>query len=881
MFQREAILEFLKDQDVKIDLYNPNMEVQVNVIPGPNREVKEKGKGIIWSNEEDSWSAFRIPFNAKKDAHYADNIQSWPLYKYAEGIGLTGWDYVNKCSLWVGFDFDSILGHAKGLDDNELDKVRDAIKSIPYGTLRRSKGGKGFHLYIHFARPIPTANHTEHACLAKFILSQLSGLIGFDFNEKADKAGGVLWIWHRKGSKSLKSFEVIKEGKLLDNVPDTWRSFELPAKKRANNFNSEQLDDLLTKTKRVHLDDDHRKLLQWFANRKTLWWWDAELEMLVCHTKDLEDAHGELKCRGIFETISTGRDRPNDQNCFCFPISNGAWVVRRHGLNTQEVSTWVTETNGWTKCFFNRHADLETVSRANDGVKTSKGSFVFTSASKVIEALGALQIYLSVEDEKLLDGRDTTLLMSKDNEIIIRVTRYEEERSREGWAPVRGPLWEKLIPCAVEPTVLEPPDNIIRFAIIGNQEEGWYLYTRGAWNSIGRENIKPSLITLGYAKNDLDHLLGQTIFNAWEIVNIPFAEEYPGNRQWNKSAAQLAFKPSPGTHNTWDMILDHLGKNIDEDVRTNEWCKKYEIINGGHYLRLWITCLIKYPYEPLPYLFFFGDQDIGKSTMHEAIKILFKDGVGCQRCDVALTNKEGFNGELFNSILCVIEEVNLQKSKVASERIKDWVTGKTIGIHPKGSTVFTTRNSTHWIQCANRSDFCPIFHGDTRITVINVESPEKVIPKPVLISMLEQEASAFIHTILTTEVPESDSRLRIPAISTAMKQALQSTNSDSLEEFINKKCVYKAGNVIKFSDFYDSFLRTLDETERYEWSKTKVSKGIPIEKYPKARFGTDGHVYLGNISIVGGIDNPIFIGKVRITHDGYLTGDRHEVNRSI
>ena len=61
---------------------------------------------------------------------------------------------------------------------------------------------------------------------------------------------------------------------------------------------------------------------------------------------------------------------------------------------------------------------------------------------------------------------------------------------------------------------------------------------------------------------------------------------------------------------------------------------------------------------------------------------------------------------------------------------------------------YTQPNTTHWVQCANRRENCPVFPGDTRITVIHVPDllPDQEIPKEKLIEKLTEEAPHFMYT---------------------------------------------------------------------------------------------------------------------------------------
>ena len=54
-------------------------------------------------------------------------------------------------------------------------------------------------------------------------------------------------------------------------------------------------------------------------------------------------------------------------------------------------------------------------------------------------------------------------------------------------------------------------------------------------------------------------------------------------------------------------------------MRENEWCKLHNIKSGTDYLLYWIAFLLRDPFQPLPYLFLYGNQNSGKSILHQAI----------------------------------------------------------------------------------------------------------------------------------------------------------------------------------------------------------------------------------------------------------------------
>ena len=124
-----------------------------------------------------------------------------------------------------------------------------------------------------------------------------------------------------------------------------------------------------------------------------LWWYDSDNNLLVCHTADLKTAYSDLNCRGIFDTIATGKDKP-DHNCFAYPEAypEGAWIVRRFNQGVSEANTWFQDSSGWTTCYFNKEPTLSTAARAFDGIEDEKGNYFFNeaeTASTAAEKLGA------------------------------------------------------------------------------------------------------------------------------------------------------------------------------------------------------------------------------------------------------------------------------------------------------------------------------------------------------------------------------------------------------------------------------------------------------------------------------------------------------------
>jgi len=341
------LLEKLTHPDLAA-VYNPGMEVQCSVAQDGGEEVELEYQGTRYKAFTDgrtTWKSFRIPRDAKTEPVDNDGPLNFDLEAHVEGIGLTGWDFKNKVSKYVGFDYDDISGHANGLTDAELAEVKKKAMEIPWVTVRKSTSGRGLHLYV-FLPDVPTANHDEHAALAHAVLDQMSAMVGFNFSEAVDCAGHILWFWHRKMRGT--GLALLKQGEIFRDIPPDWRD-STPKQRRTmprvedNQSDRDRLFDEMTGS----LEAGHRQLIDYLADNRWAAEWDGK--RLSTHTVGLKRAHAALGLRGTFETVSLGR-RPQEANAFAYPRQGGGWVVRRYGQGVTEASTWRTE-RGWTTCY--------------------------------------------------------------------------------------------------------------------------------------------------------------------------------------------------------------------------------------------------------------------------------------------------------------------------------------------------------------------------------------------------------------------------------------------------------------------------------------------------------------------------------------------------
>lgn len=374
----ESIKKFLelKSHPDLAAMYNREMEVQVLVAEDNGTRVDKEYHGKNWHAYSDgvqTWQTFRIPLNAWATPEDNDKEMTYDLSQHALGIGMTGWNWVQKKSIWVAYDFDSMLGHSekhrKKLTDDELQQLISTVENIEWVTLRKSTSGKGLHLYVTIDPTINliTDNHNEHMALARAILEQLASICCFDFQSKVDTTGGNMWVWHRKmlGTDGL---SLIKSGTTLKEVPPNWRDhidvIAGKCKKIVPFFikeascpdEMEQLfNELSGQSKRVPLDNDHNRLLAWLRENGGGSWWSSDHWMLVTHTTLLERAHKELGLKGIFKTLAKGTEH-GDHNCF----SGATSIITKQGVRTlkdiaeneghAELYVWTGSKFIWKDC---------------------------------------------------------------------------------------------------------------------------------------------------------------------------------------------------------------------------------------------------------------------------------------------------------------------------------------------------------------------------------------------------------------------------------------------------------------------------------------------------------------------------------------------------
>lgn len=530
------------------------------------------------------------------------------------------------------------------------------------------------------------------------------------------------------------------------------------------------------------------------------------------------------------------------KNCFMYPCRNGVWSIRRYGVGTKEHKFWKQDSKGFTRCFYNRELVLEEVARLFDAVELENRMYQFHTTGQAVDGL----LKLGVEC-KLPEWIKTRQFKIKENasdgKYICYIPRLDTDDTSElrDWAAERS-LYKRIYHnprrgIEDENSVLGDYDEFLRHVVSEQGEDlGWVISDgQGGWRNEPIAHAKLLLKARGIGGKDVDLILGAAVSRAWTIVSRPFQPEYPGDRQWNRSKAKFKIAPTIEgenlTHPTWDRILGHCGGSLTTAIRNMAWCRDNGVTSGAEYLKLFLACLIRHPQMPLPYLGFFGDQNSGKSTFHEMFCDIILAG-GYTRADTALSSNSGFNGELYDNILCIIEETDVGgggKGKAAYNRLKDWVTSSQISIHPKGGTPFMAPNYTHWIQCANIREFIPVFAGDTRVTLIHVpEIPtDHLIPKRDLRALLIKEAPDFLASLLSMDIPDSRDRLMLPVIRTQEKEEAEYINMNPVQQFFKEKIHHIPGAYVSAKDLYKAFIDWCDPTEALAWTSNKFGREIP------------------------------------------------------
>lgn len=832
--KRDGIAQFLKlrrdESSFLIDRWIPALETQYNVIPGSNEDEPSDDGQKVWTDGEQTWCHHRWPHKAQSTPYYRDTPLTFSPGVHLDRIGSTWWNWETEESWAVGFDIDvEGAGHKKGISQTKLDEVVEILKGVPYVTLVRSTGGKGVHGYVFFQeghRP-KAKNHNEHTQVAHAVVERICKDADFDFigQKIIDVTGVILWFWAHTSDAKHPGFTLLHEAPYelkAEDIPD-WqissrkRHYNTPVKKVSGfTETGNYVEESTTEYEVCPLDDTHREILK---DLETLDWtfiWNSDYNMAHTHTCALKELFAKREqedrpLRGVFNTISAGTDKTKP-NCFISPRPDGVFRVARFGNNTSEHPSWSTY-EGKTWVYFNQ--DVDVLSVITKFAFESRGNilkFKPTDLKNALEALGhKLQSIDLIEDH-------INVLITESGLLLASVAGVQGEFP--GWKR-RGKNIVCELPVVHKEVIfqrnqLEEADKIVRhlrtpsmeqFGFVSKtSDEHWTHYA--AYTNVG------CILKERFGKGT-DKVRSAITTNPWTVVHRPFQCEYPEltdedkrrglTRLWNWKAPQLTCPPAddagPCPH--YDAILDHLGTSLNEEVVRTEWCNRWGMMSGADYLRFWIASVIKCPDQPLPYLFFCGPQNSGKSIFFEMFYLLFTDGI--MSAERAL--KGDFNAELANAVIAYIDEKNLNQVSAAEmySRLKEWITARQLTIHKKGFTPYNQTNTLHFVHCANSALSIPIEDGDTRITVIEVSPLKNIIPKAIMEDFLKKEAPFFLKQILDVTLPDPIDRLRIPTLTSSAKHDLEQINKTPVESSAAELLMPCPGATVPLVEFYERY----------------------------------------------------------------------------
>ena len=708
-------------------------------------------------------------------------------------IGSSGWNYVESRSEYVGFDFDDLQDHSgTGIAPESLEAIKTAVSGLDYVEIRRSTRGKGWHLRVRLVG-VETFDRAEHAAVARAVLAKIADDCGVDLSVSVDACGLILWIV--SPDMTPDGYQLVKAASRSLNeseIPNWQAHVEVIRRKRSKvrigDLPDELADDLefrISAWSRVPLDAAHRSHIEFLRNSGFSVDWVPDHWCLRAHTCAFAALFAGGKIKGVYQTTSPGSD-PGSTNCFAFPLKDGGWRIIRRG-NPPEAPTWTRDSH--VSCVFNQAPDLAAAAAANGGAEDpDSGDYVLAAdgADATIKLLGG-----ALEIPKGFREREIELKVIGDNRLKVSMAAQSNEAGPAGWV-LRKKKWTSAVTVVLPRQSKANSDNVLR-ALMDSAGNSAGIFARskaGTWDRHDAGRAKMILQSLGQDKPQAERSIGDALRERWELVSLPFQAEFPGGRRWNLGAAQLRGQPEDGDHPTWEIVIKHIAESLTTAVEENDWCRENGITTGAEWLTLWIACVIRRPFDQLPYLFLHGAENGGKSILWEAISLLVTRGV--VSADRALTNPQGYNGEFLGAILAVVEEVNVAESKHARDRLKSWVTCKSLAIRAMRTDVFHVPSTLHFIQCANNRKYVPVFPGDSRIVVCHVPKPREPIAKDELLRRLEAEAPQFLASLYRLRIPDPDGRLRIAVLETTDKQE-QAEENEPISRFLRERC--RAANV--------------------------------------------------------------------------------------
>ena len=298
-----------------------------------------------------------------------------------------------------------------------------------------------------------------------------------------------------------------------------------------------------------------------------------------------------------------------------------------------------------------RALTLDAAAEKHGGAELSDNEgYQFASLTDAAPAALELRVDILRSTPESYFGRTTLLRPGKNGRLVCEIPR-EDGDVLPGWVPHKTrKVWIKIFRVGCDQRdvsdQLAPVDAVLRHVVSPGGSGLWfYLSDAGDWSPC-REGFKILCFLKAHDVKDERHAAGLAVRHPWYKVNLPFQPEFPGKRRWNQNAAQFRFAPKAGPHPNWDLILNHAGRGLDLALASDVWAQRHGIDGAGYILR-WFASVVRFPHDPLPYLAFVGEQNGGKSIVHEAFReiIVTPDDVVVLMADHGPL-PPGFNGEV-------------------------------------------------------------------------------------------------------------------------------------------------------------------------------------------------------------------------------------------
>ncbi len=322
----------------------------------------------------------RWPYEPAGQPNYSDPPIPYVVETRMKCIGTTWWDWKNQKTVGLGYDFDSIVGHAKGVTDQEIDKL-DKI-DVPWLEVIRSTRGAGRHIYIWFdENDAPTTvNHTEHAAIARSFLPLIAKHTDLNIEASVDVCGGVMWIHHENANAENQGYAQIKPATqtlTASHVPPNWRDhLEVVSGSRARvrvqgwtadgtpAGDDDVLDEMTQAIAKVPLDEQHLRLLEDLESTGHTSLWVADHHLWQGHTAGIKAVFDDWAeqghpMKGLFDTNTLDSDA-GKPNC----ATADTQVITREGLKPigelagKDVEI-ITSKGAWVTAPFKSYGEQE------------------------------------------------------------------------------------------------------------------------------------------------------------------------------------------------------------------------------------------------------------------------------------------------------------------------------------------------------------------------------------------------------------------------------------------------------------------------------------------------------------------------------------------